>query len=63
MRLSVRDLSFEAAAAPGRPRPIRLRVGGLTYCMSPSEAIDLATQLADAVTELKNSHTERTDHA
>lgn len=34
-------------------RPIRLRIAGLTFAMSPDEAITLATQLADTVTTVK----------
>jgi hypothetical protein len=30
--------------------------------MSPSEAIDMASQLADAVTELKNTNNRRNTH-
>ncbi len=53
MRLNVRDIGFKASAAQDSPRPIRLRIGGLTYSMTTSEALELAHQLADAVNELK----------
>ncbi len=33
-------------------RPIRLRTGGLTFAMDAAEALDLANQLADAVTRI-----------
>lgn len=53
MRLSARDVAFTVATIPASVRPIRLRGGGLTYMLTPDEAVDLATQLADAVTEIK----------
>ncbi|WP_156432465.1 hypothetical protein [Mycobacterium sp. M26] len=33
-------------------RPIRMRTGGLTFSMDTAEALDLANQLADAVTRI-----------
>lgn len=59
MRLSARDLQPAVVMAPDTARPIRLRVAGLTFMFSGAEAMDLAAQLADAVTELK-SHDRRT---
>ena len=53
MRLSARDISFKVAAIPSSVRPIRVRGGGLTYMLTSEEAVDLATQLADAVSEIR----------
>lgn len=53
MRLSSRDLQPIVAISPESIRPIRLRTGALTYMFTPDQAIELATQLADAVDELK----------
>lgn len=33
-------------------RPVRIRAGGLTFCMDKYEAIDLANHLADAIDQL-----------
>lgn len=53
MRLSARDLDPTVVLAPDSQRPVRLRTGALTYMFTTAEAIDLATELADAVTQLK----------
>lgn len=53
MRLSVRDFDASVTAAPDSARQVRLRLGGLTYCMTTSEAIALAYRLADTVDEVK----------
>jgi hypothetical protein len=53
MRLSGREVTPEVAIMAGTRRPVRLRTGVLTYMLTPAEAIDLATQLADAVTQVK----------
>jgi hypothetical protein len=53
MRLSVRDFDAKVTAAPDSARQVRMRIGGLTYCMTAPEALALANQLADAVNELK----------
>lgn len=53
MRLAAKDLAASVVAAPGTARPVRLRIGGLSYCLEPAEAIDLATRIADVVTALK----------
>jgi hypothetical protein len=60
MRLSVRDLPFKVAASPGSARPVRPRLGGLMYCMSATETLELANQLADVVAEIKHNHEETT---
>lgn len=36
-------------------RPVRLRIGGFTFAMSPTEAIALATELADTVGIIKQN--------
>lgn len=59
MRLAAKDLTPSVVAAPGTARPVRIRLSGLTYCLEADEAIELATQLADAVTRLR---TQETDH-
>lgn len=51
MRLSARDFRPEVVTAPDSRRPIRLRTGGgITFMFTTDEAIELATLLADAVT-------------
>ncbi|MEX7470580.1 hypothetical protein AB4Z39_12820 [Mycobacterium adipatum] len=42
---------------PGTQRPIRIVLHGMQYRLEPDEAIVLASQLADAVEELKNTTT------
>ncbi|TXI56238.1 hypothetical protein [Mycolicibacterium mageritense] len=50
MRLRSGDLAFGVTITGTSPRwPIRLRLGPLVYGLSPDEAIELATQLADVV--------------
>lgn len=53
MRLSARNVDAGIIAVPGTERPVRMRAAGLTYCMTTDEAIALANQLADAVSEVK----------
>ena len=53
MRLSGRDTQPDIRVAPGTVRPIRLRVAGLVFGLNTSEALDLATRLADAADQLK----------
>jgi hypothetical protein len=53
MRLSARNVDAGIIAVPGTERPVRMRAAGLTYCMTLDEAIALANQLADAVSEVK----------
>jgi hypothetical protein len=53
MRLTARETAPFVNMVPDSVRPIRLRAGGLTFAMETAEAIDLATQLADAVTQFK----------
>ncbi|PQP38792.1 hypothetical protein ACORG1_24650 [Mycobacterium sp. TJFP1] len=53
MRLSGRDVQPEIKVSPETVRPIRLRLAGFVFTMHPTEAMDLANQLADAVAELK----------
>jgi hypothetical protein len=53
MRLSARDLVPDIGLAAESIRPVRLRTGGLTYMLTAAEAVELATKLADAVTQLR----------
>ncbi|WP_374158771.1 hypothetical protein ACEWX3_04625 [Mycobacterium sp. G7A2] len=53
MRLAARDLEPTVTIAPETGRPVRIRTGALTYMMTAAEAIELATELADAVTRLR----------
>ena len=57
MRLSSRDVQPEIVAVPDTQRPIRLRTGTISFGLTPAEAIDLATQLADAVQTLNQRNT------
>jgi hypothetical protein len=47
--LSQRDLGAKAWPFTGDMRRIRLRLGAFEFLLTRSEAVDLATQLADAV--------------
>lgn len=57
MRLSARECRFGVESVPRGERPIRLRMGHLTYTMTTSEALAIANQLADAVTRTNNERT------
>lgn len=57
MRLSARDCVARVETMPGTQRPIRIVLHGMQYRLEPDEAIVLASQLADAVEELKNTTT------
>ena len=52
MRLSSRDVNPSVVVLYESVRPIRLRTGGITFAMNTDEALDLANQLADAVTRI-----------
>ena len=58
MRLSGRDFEPGVVVAPGTTRPIRMRLTGLTFMLDKTEAIALATQLADAATQLTEQETQ-----
>lgn len=60
MRLSSRDVNPTVVVLHESGRPIRLRTGGITFAMDTGEALDLATQLADAVTRINE---QRKNHA
>lgn len=56
MRLSARNVTYVVDTVPDSTgRPVRLAIAGSTYRMDAAEAIDLATQLADAVTRLNST--------
>lgn len=59
MRLNARNVTHEVVAIPGTERPIRLRIGGLAYALYPAEAVAVATDLADAITQLRNEGEQR----
>ena len=61
MRLSARDLEARVVTVPGTIRPVRLSFGGFSFRLDPGEAIGLATQLADAVDEIRNTEGETPD--
>ncbi len=63
MRLSARDLKYGIGVMPESSRPIRLPTGGLTFCMDATEALELASQLADAVEEAKEQKCRPTNEA
>ena len=60
MRLSGRDFEPTVVLAPDLSvrRPIRIGAGGLIYMLDRDEAIALATQLADAATQLTEQETQ-----
>lgn len=60
MRISAKNTGYNVLVLPGSGRPIRLRIGGLSYCLDVAEAVKLATAIADAVTETQTF--ERTHH-
>lgn len=53
MRLSAKEVTFKVAAIAHSPFPIRMRGGSLDYLMTEAEALELAHQLADAVTGIQ----------
>lgn len=53
MRLAGREFDPGVVVAPGTTRPIRMRLCGLSFMLDKQEAIQLATQLADAATQLR----------
>ena len=55
MRLTARETAPCVNVMHDSVRPIRMRAGGLTFAMETAEAIELATQLADAVAEINNN--------
>lgn len=55
MRLTARETAPCVGVMHDSVRPIRLRAGGLTFAMDTAEALDLATQLADAVAKINNN--------
>lgn len=54
MKLSAREVDYVVRVLPESTggRPIRIRLGPLTFCLNLSEAVDLANRLADAVDQL-----------
>lgn len=62
MRLSARDVHPMVVVLHDSGRPIRMRTGGLTFAMDTAEALNLATQLADAVTRI-NEQRKAIHHA
>lgn len=68
MRLSAKDVTYAVRVLPEASRPIRLRIGALNYSIDATEALALATQLADAVDQfrppkaLEFFNTERNQH-
>ncbi|BBX72280.1 hypothetical protein H7H78_11705 [Mycobacterium shinjukuense] len=58
MRLSARNFDAKVDVTPESSRPVRLRIIGLTFGLTPPEALQLATDLADAVNQL-NVENER----
>lgn len=55
MRINTRSVEFNVRVSEtaDSPRPVVLRHGGITYSMDVSEAIQLATMLADTINEVK----------
>ena len=49
MRITQKDVPYRVAVAPASPCPVRLRLAGLTFGLTPGEAIRIANELADAV--------------
>jgi hypothetical protein len=60
MRINTRNVEFfvRLCEASDSPRPVVLRLGGITYSMNTPEALELANQLANAVDELRNTNRE-----
>lgn len=60
MRLSGRHVNPEVVVMRDTARPIRLRAAGLAYMFTADEAVELATQLADAVDEIRTNNRKAT---
>jgi len=58
MRLVGKELTLHVKAVPNPLNPIRIRGGGLTFCLTEAEAIDLASKLADVVDEIHHEGTQ-----
>lgn len=52
MRLSGKEVIMKVNVVRHIPMPIQIRGGGMSFMMTPDEAIELASHLADAVAEL-----------
>jgi hypothetical protein len=52
-QLGQQQLTARAWAFSGTPGPIRLRIGSHDFSLERSEAIELATQLVEAVDQIK----------
>lgn len=53
MRVCGRNVVAVVGVAPaGSARPLRLRFGGITYALTIEESVELASRIADIVTEL-----------
>jgi hypothetical protein len=57
MRIAARNTPATVSIAPDTAHPIRVRTSVATFGMEADEAIALATQLADAVQELREGKT------
>jgi hypothetical protein len=55
MRINTRNVEFyvRVSETVNSPRPVVLRLGGITYSMDAAEATQLATMLADTINEVK----------
>lgn len=62
MRLTARETAPCVNVMHDSVRPVRLRAGGLTFAMEAAEAIELATQLADAVTRVNEQQRTGEQH-
>ncbi|MDM1896005.1 hypothetical protein [Mycobacteroides abscessus] len=54
MRLNSRNFTAMVTAEPHAVRPIRLRCAGITYSLSTAEAMDLAHQIVDTISEINH---------
>lgn len=54
MRIGARNTPFTVTTAPDSAHPIRMRTSIAVFMLDATEAIALATELADAATELNN---------
>ncbi len=55
MRLNAKNVQYDVSVLHESERPIRLNTGTIYFSLTAAEAIDIATQLADAVEQSRTT--------